>query len=66
MSEEQLEGPDWLAKYIDMPLSSVYGMNSRGDGPPRIRIGKHIRYRKSDVDAWLASRTVEQTEATAI
>ena len=32
-----------------------------GTGPRFIRVGANIRYRRSDIDAWLASRTVSST-----
>lgn len=60
---DQLNGPEWLARYLGVPLSTVYQMNSKGTGPRRIRVGKHVRYRKTDVDAWLDSRAVDGTPA---
>ena len=37
-----------------------------GIGPKFVRMGKSIRYRLSDVEAWIASRTVGSTsEQTA-
>ena len=56
---DPLNGPEWLAEYLGVPLATVYAMNSRGTGPRRIRVGKHVRYRKSDVDTWLDARAVE-------
>ncbi|MEO1115401.1 MAG: helix-turn-helix domain-containing protein [Pseudomonadota bacterium] len=33
----------------------------RGEGPPLIRIGRSVRYRSSDVEAWIeAQRVVPQ------
>ena len=29
---------------------------SRGDGPPFLKVGRLVRYRRSDLDAWLESR----------
>lgn len=55
---DDLIGPEDLAEYLGIPLPTVYAMNSRGTGPRRIRVGKHVRYRKTDVDAWLESRLV--------
>jgi excisionase family DNA binding protein len=55
---DELLDPDGLAKYLGIPLNTVYQMNSRGTAPRRIRVGKHIRYRRTDVDAWLESRAV--------
>lgn len=55
---EGLEGPQWLADYLGVPLATVYQWNSRGTGPKRIRIGKHVRYRRADVDAWCEEQQV--------
>jgi len=60
---ETLLDPAWLAAYLGIPLATVYQMNSRGTGPRRIRVGKHVRYRKADVDAWLDSRAVDPRPA---
>lgn len=60
---DKLIGPEELAEYLGIPLPSVYAANSRGTGPRRIRVGKHIRYRKSDVDAWLDSRSIDPEPA---
>lgn len=56
---DDLIGPEDLAEYLGIPLPSIYAMNSRGTGPRRIRVGKHVRYRKADVDAWLDTRAIE-------
>ena len=58
---ETLHDPEWLAEYLGIPLATVYQMNSRGNGPRRIRVGRHVRYRRADVDAWLDGRVVEAT-----
>jgi predicted DNA-binding transcriptional regulator AlpA len=29
-----------------------------GEGPPYVKVGALVRYRRSDLEAWLASRTV--------
>jgi len=60
---ETLLDPGWLATYLGIPLATVYQMNSRGTGPRRIRVGKHVRYRKADVDVWLDSRAVDPRPA---
>lgn len=54
--DESLHDPRWLAEYLGLPLATVYKMNSEGTGPRRIRVGKHVRYRKSDVERWLSQR----------
>ncbi len=53
---EQYLSPEDLAKRYKVPLASVYRWNSDATGPRRIKIGKHVRYRLSDVEAWEAQR----------
>jgi len=44
----------------DLGISSVTATKwrARAEGPPFIKVGRLVRYRRSDVEAWLASRTV--------
>ncbi len=48
-----------LATYLGVPVATIYGHNSRGTGPRRVRVGKYVRYRKADVDAWLDGQVIE-------
>lgn len=50
---DKLLSPQELADYLGVPLATVYQMNSRGTGPRRIRVGKHVRYRQSEIEAYL-------------
>ena len=45
-----------LAEREGVAVGTVYGWNSKGGGPRYIKIGKHVRYRMSDVLAWEESR----------
>ncbi len=42
-----------LAQMFGVPVATVYGWNHRGTGPRRISVGKHVRYRASDVAEWV-------------
>lgn len=46
-----------VADLCGVPLGTVYAWNSRGTGPSRIAVGKHVRYRPEDVQAWLDGRS---------
>ena len=50
---EQLLSPEALAEMCDVPVGTVYRWNYTGSGPTPIRVGRHTRYRRADVDAWL-------------
>lgn len=47
-----------LAEYLGKPVKTIYEMNHRGTAPPRIRVGRHVRYRLADVEAWLSAHVV--------
>jgi excisionase family DNA binding protein len=53
-SGEELITEQELARLLSVSLSTVKRLRASGEGPPVIRIGKRaIRYRRSDVQAWL-------------
>lgn len=49
----------------ELGISSVTATKwrARAEGPPFIKIGRLVRYRRSDIDAWLVSRTVGKNPA---
>ena len=43
-----------VAAFLSVPVQTIYDWRTRGYGPPGFpRLGKHIRFRESDVFAWL-------------
>ena len=42
-----------LAEYLEVPLATLYAWRYRREGPPGFRAGRHLRYRKSDIDQWI-------------
>lgn len=47
-----------LAELLQMSFYTVSRWRTEGKGPAFIRLGNKVRYRKSDVDAFLAAHTV--------
>ena len=45
-----------LAGYLGVPVATLYAWRYRGEGPPGFRVGRHVRYRSSDIQMWIASR----------
>lgn len=64
-SNDLLSNPDrlltvgQLAEVTGVPTQTVYKWSAAGTGPRRLRLGKHLRYRASDVRAWLDSQYVD-------
>jgi excisionase family DNA binding protein len=51
--DDPLLTPDELAEYLQKPKATLYAWRSRGEGPPAIRVGRDLRWRKADVEEWL-------------
>ncbi|MBA2313183.1 MAG: helix-turn-helix domain-containing protein [Actinobacteria bacterium] len=44
---------DEVSRRLDIPKTTLYGWRHKGKGPRSHRVGKHLRYRWSDVLEWL-------------
>jgi excisionase family DNA binding protein len=42
-----------LSTMLGVPIDTLYGWRHRGVGPRGYRVGRHVRYRRSSVEAWL-------------
>ncbi|MCW0216398.1 MAG: helix-turn-helix domain-containing protein [Pseudonocardia sp.] len=42
-----------LAAELKVSVSTVQHWVTDGRGPKRIRVGRHVRYRRSDLNEWL-------------
>jgi excisionase family DNA binding protein len=51
---EPLWNIDTLSQYLDVPVATIYKWRKTGDGPAAFRVGRHLRWRDSEVQAWLA------------
>jgi len=60
---ETLMSPQELADLLGLPLAAIYNFNYRGTGPRRISVGRHVRYRRLDVEAWLEGRYADRQTA---
>jgi excisionase family DNA binding protein len=48
-----------LAAVLQVPVATLYQWRVTGRGPAGVRVGRHVRYRRSEVERWLD----EQQEA---
>lgn len=48
-----------LAEYLGVPVETIYTWRTKGYGPPGRRVGKYLRYRPAEVEAWLDSITTD-------
>jgi len=45
------------AEFLGIPAATLYQMNHKRTGPRSYKVGKHRRYMREDVLAWLAARS---------
>ena len=45
-----------VSTFLGVPVATLYQWRHLGTGPKAYRLGKHLRYRQADVEAWLADR----------
>ena len=55
-TQEPLMSSQAVARYLDVPIQTLYAWATNGTGPPSFVVGRHRRYRREDVDAWLEGR----------
>jgi excisionase family DNA binding protein len=56
---------DEVSAYLKVPVGTLYNWRSRGEGPRAARLGRHLRYRRSDLEAWIAERARADTRRSA-
>ncbi len=55
-SPDRLLTVEDLAEYLGVPVATLYAWRYRRQGPPGFRVGRHVRFRRSDVEAWIEDR----------
>jgi len=51
--EDRLLDIDQLATYIGVPRQTIYRWRMEGKGPRASKLGRHLRYRRADIDEWI-------------
>jgi excisionase family DNA binding protein len=50
---------DDLARLLRVPKATIYRWRTTGDGPRGYTIGRYVRFRRAEVEAWLEERADE-------
>lgn len=51
-----------LAGQLGVSVQTLYDLRSQGRGPRGFRVGRELRFRVSEVDAWLAQLEADDAE----
>lgn len=60
---EPLLSIEELAEWLSKPVGTLYQWRATNRGPRGIKVGGHVRYRRSDVEAWLEDHADDEREA---
>jgi excisionase family DNA binding protein len=52
-TDDRLLEPEDVAAMLRVPKSTLYAWRYRGEGPPSLRIGKHLRYKREAILEWI-------------
>jgi excisionase family DNA binding protein len=44
---------DALAELLGVPKNTIYAWRYKRCGPPGIKVGRYVKYRRADVEKWL-------------
>lgn len=53
---DRLLSIDDLSAYLQVPVNTLYQWRKTHKGPAGFRVGKYVRYRPDDVDAWITQQ----------
>lgn len=45
-----------VAELCNVPIATVRKWRYEGTGPTACKLGRHVRYRREDVEAWISER----------
>lgn len=51
MAEKLLTAQE-VADYLGVPLATLYQWRTKGTAPRAVKVGRHIRFRPVDLQAW--------------
>lgn len=51
--DERLLSVAEVASYLGVPVKTLYQWRHKGVGPRAMRVGRHLRYRRSELERWL-------------
>ena len=64
MTKETYLKPREAAEYLRSSTSTLAKARMKKQGPVYVRIGRAVRYRQSDLDAWMSASVARRPEKT--
>ncbi len=62
MDDDELMTTREVAEHFGVPVSTVYRWRYVGNAPEGFRIGRHLRFRSSAVNAWMSAKETQEEQ----
>ena len=60
---ERLMTPQEVADFLALPVLTLQTWRAKRTGPRVYRVGRHVRYRREDVEDWLEREAAQAAKA---
>lgn len=60
---QRLLTAEQVAEYLGVPVTTLYQWRYTGHGPRAYKVGRHLRYKPTDVERWLEQQADPQPAA---
>ena len=51
--------PEEVAGVLRIPVATLHKWSYEGSGPALVKVGRHLRYRPGDLEAWIEAQRKE-------
>jgi predicted DNA-binding transcriptional regulator AlpA len=55
-ADDRLMAPLDVSEVLGVPTATLANWRSASQGPPFLRVGRHVRYRRPDLEEWIEER----------
>jgi len=55
--DDRLLSPTTVAAILGVPRQTLLNWRNKRHGPPGIKVGRHLRYRRGSLNAWIDEQT---------
>lgn len=63
---ERLLTVDEVAEWLGVPVGTIYAWRYRSTGPASYKVGRHVRFRRTDVERWLEDQRTEPVQPSML
>ena len=63
---ERLLTVEEVAEWLGVPVGTIYAWRYRSTGPASYKVGRHVRFRRVDVERWLEDQRTEPIEPSPL